>query len=172
MNMLTRFYILLWLLSKQKLNNIPSPPFANVVERHYRVLPHDMGWRDHLPNYRYFSFIELNVEQWLRQQSPVAGTKWIIASQQINYLKPIKFLHKMVVKSQVLGWDSKYFYFRHEFYVKYQLMAVSLTKFVLSNGQQLLPTSFLTDLPPQTHPVIDSWLVNQQDVKNMSQQPL
>ena len=29
------------------------------IQQGYRVWLHDLGWRDHLPNYRVFSFMEL-----------------------------------------------------------------------------------------------------------------
>lgn len=169
MNMLLRFLLLLLTLRQQRLQGVPRPALTGVIENSYRVLPHDMGWRDHLPNYRYLSFIELNVQQWLQQQTMIEGMGWIISSQQMTYLKEVKFLDKMTVKSQVLGWDSKYFYFRHEFFVKNQLTGVALTKFVLvDNNKNVLSTSLLTDKPEQTHPVIDSWLANQQEIKQMT----
>ena len=66
MNMLIRFFIMVSLLKQQLKQQLTSESLSVEtltvpIVRHYRVLPHDMGFRDHLPNYRYLSFIELNI---------------------------------------------------------------------------------------------------------------
>lgn len=55
MNLLIR-YLILCLTFK---NYTTLPKFTDTITRKYRILPHDMGFRDHVPNYRYLSFIEL-----------------------------------------------------------------------------------------------------------------
>lgn len=162
MNLLLR-YLILCLTFKSK----GTPKFTDTVSRSYRILPHDMGFRDHIPNYRYLSFIELNVQQWLMQQSTIEGMQWIIASQQMTYLKQGKLFDKITVNSQVLGWGSKYFYFRHEFVVKNKVIAVALTKFVLMVDDKILPTTTVADKPEQHHPVISSWQHNLNDIKQL-----
>ena len=45
-----------------------------------------MGFRDHLPNYRYLSFIELNVTRWVKACCHEKGIKplnWVIAMQEM-----------------------------------------------------------------------------------------
>ena len=87
MNMLIRFFIMVNLL-KQQLKQQTASEHLSVatlttsVIRQYRVLPHDMGFRDHLPNYRYLSFIELNITHWLMaccHQKGIKNLGWIIA---------------------------------------------------------------------------------------------
>lgn len=163
MNLLIR-YLILCLTFK---NYTTLPKFTDTITRKYRILPHDMGFRDHVPNYRYLSFIELNIQEWLMQQSTVEGTKWIIASQQMTYLKRGRLFNKITAKSQVLAWDSKYFYFRHEFVVKGQVIAVALTKFVLMENGKILPTSIIADKPEQSHPVITTWQENLNEIKRL-----
>ena len=101
------------------------------------------------------------------QQSTFEGTRWIIASQQMTYLKQGRLLDKVTLNSQVLGWDSKYFYFRHEFVVKNKVIAVALTKFVLMADGEILPTTTIADKDEQHHPVITSWQNNLADIKKM-----
>ncbi|MFW2177402.1 MULTISPECIES: acyl-CoA thioesterase [unclassified Moraxella] len=162
MNLLLRYLILcLTFRTKQ------TPKFTDVVSRDYRILPHDMGFRDHVPNYRYLSFIELNVQQWLMQQSTIEGARWIIASQQMTYLKQGRFFDKVTLNSQVLGWDSKYFYFRHEFVVRGKVIAVALTKFVLMAEGEILPTTCIADKAEQHHPAIRSWQTNLNEIKQL-----
>ena len=58
MNMLLRFFIMVSLLKQQlkqqsTSNHLSIETLTAPTVRQYRVLPHDMGFRDHLPNYRY-----------------------------------------------------------------------------------------------------------------------
>lgn len=165
MNLIFRYLILCLLMKNPK----TLPKFTDTVIRKYRILPHDMGFRDHVPNYRYLSFIELNIQEWLMQQSTIEGTKWIIASQQMTYLKQGRLFNKIIAKSQLLAWDSKYFYFRHEFIVKGQVIAVALTKFVLMENGKLLPTTAIADKPEQSHPVITTWQENLNEIKKLDE---
>lgn len=174
MNMLLRFFIMISLLKQQLKQQsvdgqLSMELLTEPVVRHYRVLPHDMGFRNHLPNYRYLSFIELNITRWLLACSHKKGIKslqWIIAMQETIYLKEIKFLDKMTVSSMVVGWDHKYIYFEHRFFVKSQLMAVGMTKFVLMNKQGKCEPSCLDMVGEQLTDVITSWNTHQTAVKS------
>lgn len=188
--MLIRFFIVMALLKREhsesnknsEQNKTAQQGSDNTVKvstedlfrpfsRSYRVLPHDMGFRDHLPNYRYLSFIEINVTAWLYKilkQNGFGGLSidWIISMQEMVYLKEIKFLDKMTVTSALEGWDEKYVYFQHHFYVKDTLMAVGLTKFVLFNkkGKQL-PSCIGMQGESLTE-VIETWNANQMAIKS------
>ena len=174
MNMLIRFFIMVSLL-KQQLKQQSISKHLSVetltvpVVRYYRALPHDMGFRDHLPNYRYLSFIELNITNWLMaccHQKGIKNLGWIIAMQEMVYLKQIKFLDKMTVSSRVVGWDKKYVYFDHQFFVKNQLMAVGMTKFVLTNKQGKCVPEILDMKGEQLTDIINSWNAHQVAIKS------
>ncbi|WP_327193528.1 acyl-CoA thioesterase [Psychrobacter sp. PL15] len=174
MNMLLRFFIMIGLLKqqlKQQAVNgqLSIETLTTPVLRHYRVLPHDMGFRNHLPNYRYLSFIELNVTHWLlacSHQKGIKSLQWIIAMQEVIYLKEIKFLDKMTVSSTLAGWDHKYIYFEHRFFVKNQLMAVAMTKFVLMDKRGKCKPSCLDMVGERLTEVITSWNKHQIAVKS------
>lgn len=173
MNMLLRFFIMVSLLKQQLKqqsisNHLSIETLTAPTVRQYRVLPHDMGFRDHLPNYRYLSFIELNITKWLMSCCHHKGIKnlgWIIAMQEMVYLKQIKFLDKITVNSMLVGWDKKYVYFEHRFFVKNQLMAVGMTKFVLTNKQGKCATGVLDMTGEQLTEVIESWNQHQVAIK-------
>lgn len=175
MNMLIRFFIMISLL-KQQLNKqsvkqcLSAEMLAAPIVRQYRVLPHDMGFRDHLPNYRYLSFIELNITNWLMtcyHQKGIKNLGWIIAMQEMVYLKEIKFLNKMTVNSVLVGWDKKYVYFETRFFVKHQLMGIGMTKFVLTDKKGKCAPAVLDMLGEQTNDVIDSWNAHQVAIKSV-----
>ena len=175
MNMLIRFFIMSSLLKQQLkqqsvTERLSIETLTAPTVRHYRVLPHDMGFRDHLPNYRYLSFIELNVTRWLMaccHQKGIKPLNWIIAMQEIVYLKQINFLDKMTLSSSVAGWDHKYIYFEHRFFVKNQLMSVGMSKFVLMDkkGQQQAP-KVLDMMGEQLTDVITTWNKHQVAIKS------
>ncbi|SUD91369.1 hotdog family protein [Psychrobacter phenylpyruvicus] len=123
MNMLIRFFIVMALLRREHSESnknseksktaqqgnddtvkVSTEELFRPFSKSYRVLPHDMGFRNHLPNYRYLSFIEINVTAWLYKilkQNGLGGLSmdWIISMQEMVYLKEIKFLDKMTVTS-------------------------------------------------------------------------
>ncbi|MGP9690024.1 acyl-CoA thioesterase [Psychrobacter sp. AOP22-C1-C5] len=173
MNMLLRFFMMTSLL-KQQLKQQSVSEYLSVetltapVVRQYRVLPHDMGFRDHLPNYRYLSFIELNVTRWLVtccHQKGIKSLNWIIAMQEMVYLKEIKFLDKMTINSTLIGWDHKYVYFEHRFFVKSQLMGVGMTKFVLTDQTGQRTPAVLDMTGERLTDVITTWNAHQVAVK-------
>ncbi len=175
MNMLLRFFIMTYLL-KQELKKHPSTnkltteTLSVPIIRRYRILPHDMGFRDHLPNYRYLSFIELNITQWLAKcchYKDIEPLKWVLAMQEMIYLKPIKFLHKITLNSVVAGWDQKYIYFEHRFFVKNQLMGVGMSKFVLEDRKGKRYTPEVLDMTgEQLTATITTWNQHQIAVKS------
>ena len=174
MNMLIRFFIMVSLLKQQLKQQSVSERLS--VEsltaptiRHYRVLPHDMGFRDHLPNYRYLSFIELNVTRWLMaccHQKSIKNLAWVIAMQEMVYLKEIKFLSKLTVNSVLVGWDKKYIYFETRFFVKNQLMGVGMTKFVLTNKKGKCAPEVLDMTGERMTEVITTWNKHQVAIKS------
>lgn len=185
MNMLIRYFILMHLLKREggkpvssnSKNNKQEPAesldqdlFFKPFSRSYRVLPHDMGFRNHLPNYRYLSFIELNITSWifeLKKQTQLSDLtiNWIISMQEMVYLKEIKFLNKMTVTSTLEGWDAKYVYFQHHFYVKNTLMAIGLTKFVLTDKKGKLSPEIFGMQGEHLSDVINTWNANQLAIK-------
>ena len=174
MNMLIRFFIMASLLKQQlKKQSVSERLSVETLTaptvRHYRILPHDMGFRDHLPNYRYLSFIELNVTRWLMaccHQKGIQPLNWVIAMQEMIYLKEIKFLDKMTVNSVLAGWDKKYVYFETRFFVKSQLMGVGMTKFVLIDKKGKCTPDILDMTGEHLTDVIDSWNKHQVAVKS------
>ena len=176
MNMLIRFFIMMALLKSQlkqqsPVDHISQEQLFAPIEHQYRVLPHDMDFRNHLPNYRYLSFIELNITHWLKAlsyQANMKGLMWIISMQEVVYLKEIKFLDKITVKSVLEGWDEKYVYFQHHFFVKNTLMAIGMTKFILINQAGKVIPEALGMQDQHTTSVIDTWNNHQSAIKSQN----
>lgn len=187
MNMLIRFFIMMALLKQQLKHTQPSTTESaasssqgiqlnheqlfSPISRSYRVLPHDMGWRDHLPNYRYLSFIELNITKWIAEcchHKAMPNLLWIISMQEMVYLKEVRFLDKLTVKSQLEGWDKKYLYFQHHFFVNNSLMAIGMTKFMLKTKKELKLPQILVNEESHPSAVIDTWNAHQTAIKSQN----
>lgn len=174
MNMLIRFFIMMALLKSQLKQQeqsrfIDQEQLFAPIERQYRILPHDMGFRNHLPNYRYLSFIELNITSWLTQLSHhkgISGLMWIISMQEVVYLKEVELLDKLQVKSKLEGWDEKYGYFQHYFFVKNTLMAIGMTKFILIDKSGKQSPEVLDMQDTHISPVIETWNQHQTAIKS------
>lgn len=163
MNMLLRFW---YLLAQIALKKIELKEFDASLSRSYRVGLHDLGWRDHLPNYRFLSFIELNTTQWLRTQTPVTDGAWLMATQEVIYLKPVKPFARFEITSQVIGWDAKYLFLRHEFRVKEKLVATAITKVIIIKDKKPVPCLEITGSQERLNDTITTFQAHQQAVKN------
>lgn len=150
----------------------------------FRVWLHDLGWRDHLPNYRVFSFMELGrFGIWHSSRLALSGRYGLrmIAAQDFIYLKPIGPFQAFTMTTEILSWDEKYFYYQHQFFCADKLVAIGLVKEInLKSGKPVTPSSLLTadselngsiiENAKNTalHPVVEKWLAMQQAIKENS----
>lgn len=177
MNLFIRMF---WLIMQARRQSIQSLTVKNTLT--FRVWLHDLGWRDHLPNYRVYSFMELGrFAVWSRSrltQSECYGFR-MIAAQDFIYLRPIAPLQKFTMTTQLLAFDEKYFYFRHDFLVAGKLVGIGLVKEAsVKKGKVVVPATLLaSSAQPQTltaqsannHPVVSQWLATQQAIKNFKE---
>lgn len=149
---------------------------------HFRVWLHDLGWRDHLPNYRVFSFMELGrFGIWHQSRLALSGrySLRMIAAQDFVYLKPIRPFQAFSMTTEILSWDDKYFYYQHKFFCAKKLVAIGLVKeVVLKSGKAVAPVALLNadcHINPeikdevasqQLHPIVEQWLLTQQQIKH------
>lgn len=148
----------------------------------FRVWLHDLGWRDHLPNYRVFSFMELGrFGIWHSSRLALSGRYGLrmIAAQDFIYLKPIRPFQVFTMTTEILSWDEKYFYYQHQFFCGKKLVAIGLVKEInLKSGKAVTPLSLLTadselngsvidsSEDKTLHPVVEKWLAMQQAIKD------
>lgn len=137
-------------------------PLSAVVTQSYRIWPHDMGWRTHLPNFRFLSFMELGRFQFwygVRHELRAPAGARLIAAQDMVYIRPVSFLARLEMTTELLSWDSKYVYFRHGFYVGKTLVATGLVKEAcVVKGSVISPVNVFSGEPPQdAASVVDNW---------------
>ena len=157
---------------------VMKKPFSNMngaIQQSYRILPHDMGWRLHLPNFRFFSFMELGrFEFWyvshkFHEMSP--GSR-LIAAQELVYIRPVSHFALLHSDTVLLFWDDKYVYFQHNFYVKGTLVATGLVKEAcLRYGRVQSPVSIFGECRGSDMAVttVEHWQALQQSLRQLSQ---
>lgn len=163
MNLFVRLAVILlraWFGSKTDING--------TFKQQFRVWLHDLGWRDHLPNYRFYSFMELGRFGFFHRTKLAQSGSYavrMIAAQDFTYLRPISPLAKFSCDTQLIGWDHKYFYFRHDFYVKGKLVGIGLVKEACLSKGKVVEPKFVTGREAQGHEIITSWQQLQQSIK-------
>ncbi|MFT5807759.1 MAG: acyl-CoA thioesterase FadM [Moritella dasanensis] len=179
MNLFFRMLIIIFSARKQN-----AVALVDKRSDRFRVWLHDLGWRDHLPNYRVFSFMELGrFGIWHSARLALSGrySLRMIAAQDFIYLKPIRPFQAFTMTTEILSWDEKYFYYQHQFFCGDKLVAIGLVKEInLKSGKAVAPSSLLladselngsvvhnTD-DKSLHPVVEKWLAMQQAIKENS----
>ncbi|MFC3679412.1 thioesterase family protein [Bacterioplanoides pacificum] len=140
-----------------------------VFSDYFRVWFHDLGWRDHLPNYRFYSFMELGRFSFWHGTGLAHNGSYrvrMIAAQDFIYLRPLSPFSRFRCDTQLLGWDDKYLYFRHNFYHRHTLVGIGLVKEACLIKGQVVKPKYILGQDPQGDAVIDAWQALQQQIKN------
>lgn len=173
MNLIFRMIIIIFLARKKKCQKL-----LDQTSNTFRVWLHDLGWRNHLPNYRVYSFMELGrFDLWHGSKIALTGQYHIrmIGAQEFIYLKPMSVFKRFSMTSEIIAWDKKYFYFRHDFYCDENLVGIGLVKEAcLKSGKVVEPISIIgnqysvENIPPQRSKslIVEQWLNTHMTIKN------
>ena len=129
---------------------------------------HDLGWRDHLPNYRFLSFMELGAFNFFHSTRLALSGQYssrMIGTQEVIYLQPVRPFQRFNMKTRLIGWDDKYLYFQHDFYVKGKLKAVGLVKEICLKGSKKVTPKQLLGVTETRSIVVETWLAHKNAVK-------
>lgn len=168
MNLVFRVFFMT-LLNKIK-PHMASPTAPSVLS--FRVMPHDLALRDHLPNFRYLSFFELGREDILQKAGLTKASSFtgrLLAAQDITYLREIKPFQKFTSHTEIIGWDHKYCYYLHRIYCGSTLTTVALAKEVFVHKRKVINPNevFLTE-SPALDVALTQWQALQQAIKPLS----
>ena len=111
-----------------------------------RVWPNDIDLTRHLNDGRYLSFAGVGrIDLLMRTGILRMGMKrrWypVVGSAMIRYRREIRPLARVTLRTRLLGWEEKWFYFEHRFEVKDALHAVAYVRGVLRSRQGAVPTA-------------------------------
>jgi acyl-CoA thioesterase FadM len=165
MNLFFRLLIC-WIASKKSRHNL-----SDELRQTFRILPHDMSMRDHVPNFRYSSFAELGRFQFwqsLESKRNIGIFNVLVAAQQFIYIHPVRLFSPLGLDTRLIGWDQKYFYFRHDFYVKDKLVATGLVKEAVMFAGQIIEPEQMTgqSAPAHAKSVVAAWRDLQDAIRN------
>lgn len=122
----------------------------DVVTRH-RVGLRDIDLNWHMNNARYLAVLDkARLEHAIRTglfSVFRARGNFLVASLEIGYFRSLTPFQRFEVHTRVLGWDSRYYYIRHEFRVGGELYASAYARLVfMQQGRRLEPASVLGPL--------------------------
>jgi acyl-CoA thioesterase FadM len=140
MNLILR----LILLVIRKLWKIEERHPLEMASAEFWCLPHDCDFHGHITNSRYGSFCDLaRISAMFDQKALIPlvkqGCTPILTAQQLVNYKEIVPFQKFAVKSLVVGWDEKFWIFRHDFYQNENLKATVLAKGVFVRKKKIVP---------------------------------
>jgi acyl-CoA thioesterase FadM len=123
-----------------------------------RVWPTDIDLNFHLNDGRYISLaglgrIDLMLGTGLLRRAMKRGWYPVVGAGMIRYRREIKSLERFLLRSRIVGWDDKWFYFEHRFEkIGGDLAAIAYARGVLRNREGAVPTSDVMALVGHTAP--------------------
>lgn len=123
---------------------------APVTTRH-RVRLRDLDLNQHMNNARYLNFLDMarlehsirtGIFRVFRQQG-----NFLVANIEISYFKSLLPFQRFTITTQVMGWDARYYYIRHDFRVDNELYASANARMVFtSHNKRANPNDILPKL--------------------------
>ena len=146
MNLYFRLLLLCLRLAGQKKRSMLEPSILP-----FRVLPHDCDVNMHLNNSRYLAFMDLGRLAVLGQAKVIGKMLSlrffpVIHAVNITYIRECKPFSRIKLKTQLLGWDRKYWYMEQKFYDSTgQCCSVALVKGVFIQRGKLVSADTLME---------------------------
>lgn len=126
-----------------------------------RVWPADLDTWGHMNNGRYLTIMDLGrtdmaarsglAAAWLRH-----GWMPILGGATIRYRRPLQPLRRYELRTRMVGWDDKWFYFEQRFTRRGQTCAVALVKGVVRRHAEIIPPSEMAvacGIPAESPPI-------------------
>jgi acyl-CoA thioesterase FadM len=141
---------LLWLLIR-KLWRVDPRTTLETAEVEFYCLPHDCDFHMHITNSRYASFCDLARIAAMMDQGALGkllkqGCTPVLTAQQLVNHKEILPFQKFKIKSRILGWDDRFWIFRHDFHQNGVLKATVLAKGVFVHKKKIVPFARILEI--------------------------
>lgn len=161
MNLYFRFC---WLMFVWRLR--PPVTFFEEAATPFRVWPTDLDTNLHMNNGVYLSLMDLGrIDLILRNKlaKKLKEKQWfpVVASQMIRYRKSLDPFKKFYIKSQLLGWDDRFFYVQQRFIHKEEVVALALVKarFLKKSGGGVTPSDLAQEVGVSSEsPKLPVWI--------------
>jgi len=165
--------------AKRRSHNPPTHDLFDRVSLKRRATLFDLDdtWR--MSNASYLKFmtrgrLEHTIASGLLKQMLAQQCRIIVANSEITYIKSFALHQEFYLRTRLLGWDEKYFYYDQRFDTEDTLHTHALLRCVPKHESTLLtPRVFLemagfNRLSPALPEYIDSWKVMLKDKKRYS----
>jgi len=134
---------------------------------HFRVLPGDLDLNGHMNNARYLWHMDMGRADLTIRNGMIPALlrrHWmpLVGSAMITYRRSLRPFQRYAMRSRVLGWDEKWFYFHHTF-ERDGPCAQGMVKAVFRGaGKNIPPSDVLAELgwqesSPALPPNIQQW---------------
>ena len=140
-----------------------------VCEKRFRVWPHDIDLFGHMNNGRYLQIMDVARTDWMLRTG-VATLMWrnrwsgVLGGGFTRYRHALKPLTSYRVRTRLLYWDQRWFYFEHRFIDgQDRPAAVGLSRAALRGGdawidsEQVVAAIAPGAAPPSPPPYLDAW---------------
>ncbi|MGA8657122.1 MAG: acyl-CoA thioesterase [Chthoniobacterales bacterium] len=136
----------------------------------FRVLPSDLDLLGHMNNGKYLTVLDicrldLMTRSGLWRESTKRRWYPVVAAQTIQFRRSLYPFEKFQVNTEVVGWDEKYFFIRHQLAAGNKLVALAFVaaRFLGPNSarvspQQILETLKQTPMRPETPLWLTRWI--------------
>lgn len=121
----------LWLLLTFRLRS--KSRFFEESEVGFRVWPTDLDTNMHMNNGVYLSIMDLAradfaLRSGLMKVMKKNGCYPVVASQTIRYRRSLNPFRAFTVRTQLIGWDERFFFFQQKFMLGKEVAALALVK--------------------------------------------
>ena len=122
-----------------------------------RVWPVDMDLNFHLNDGRYISLtglgrVDLMMRTGLLRRAVKRGWYPVVGGIVIKYRREIRAMERFVVRTKIIGWDEKWFYFEHRFEKQGELAALAYARGVMRTREGAVPSADVLALVGWTKP--------------------
>lgn len=136
----------------------------------FTAAPLDIDLNMHINNGRFLSLADLGRIHFLHKTGVLSGivkNRWmpLVGKVDIDYKKSIKLFQRFDIKTELVYWDEKWFYFQHTFIVNGTVSAVALVKSLLiDRARKKVPPSAVfallgeTPAPPEIPVSVAHWV--------------
>lgn len=112
----------------------------------FRVWPNDMDFFGNMNNGRFLTLTDLaRFDMMIRLGMffKLLKNKWfpVIVGYHVSYLRPLKRLRSYSIRTELLGWDNRFFYLKHTFVQNNKTSAIILAQTCLRGSLGLVYTA-------------------------------
>lgn len=134
----------------------------------FRVWPHDLDAFGHMNNGRYLQIMDVARAEWMARTG-VLSTMWeqrwsaVLGGGLTRYRRSLKLMQRYHVRTQLIHWDDRWFFFEHAFIDEHgRRAAVGISRAALRGANGWVHTADIVSVmnPEAVSPTPPAYLAN------------